>query len=128
MDQIRKSSALCFLVLCFLVLWLLHGCGAAPAVRSGQAVTSADAAVIEGEQSQWIVFGVVLGMQPILIEGSGDQTEPGMWLDIVLDDGSSLLVKQPLSQAGELKPGNRVRVLRIGGYSRVTYWPYPASR
>lgn len=121
MDQIRTLY-----VLSVLALWLLSGCGAAPAERSGQA--GADAVVNPAEGSQWIVFGVVLALQPIQIEGSGDQREPGMRLDIVLDDGHSLLVEQPLSQAGELSPGNRVRVLQIGGYSRVTYWPYPASR
>ena len=63
-------------------------------------------------------------VQPIKMLDSQGLSEPGMQLDIVLDNGDSLVVEQAVSQAGELRVGDRVRVLQIGAYSRVTFWPY----
>jgi len=110
------------------MLLALQGCSLTP---GGQSV-DADALVLQRQQgsdvsSPWISFGVVLTQQSIIMESEG-QSAPGMRLSIVFDDGRRLMVEQLLSQAGELAAGQRVRVLQIGGYSRVTYWPYPASR
>ncbi|MEH6472373.1 MAG: hypothetical protein V7752_14080 [Halopseudomonas sp.] len=109
------------LVLNALALLTLYGCAQAP-VDSGR---DSDAVVVtQGSASQWTQFGVLLAVMPIQLTGSDGKSEAGMRMDIVLDDGSSLVVEQALSQAGELHEGNRVKVLRIGGYSRVTFWPY----
>ena len=110
------------------MLLALQGCSSTP---GGQSV-DADALVLQRQQgsdvsSPWISFGVVLTQQSIIMESEG-QSAPGMRLSIVFDDGRRLVVEQLLSQAGELAAGQRVRVLQIGDYSRVTYWPYPASR
>ena len=104
------------------VTLLLFGCSTALVDRPD--------ALKQAETAQWVFFGVVLAVQPVseVSGASGDRSEPGMRMDILLDDGRSVLVEQLLSHAGKLAAGDRVRVLQIGGYSRVTYWPYPASR
>jgi outer membrane lipoprotein SlyB len=77
----------------------------------------------EQQSEAWVQFGVVFEVQAIDIDRDG-RSGAGMRLEVVLDNGRSLVVEQLLSQAGELRVGDRVRVLQIGGYSRVTFWPY----
>jgi hypothetical protein len=72
----------------------------------------------------WVQFGALLAVQRVELAGADGVLEPGMRMEVVLDSGRSVVVEQPLSQAGELSPGDRVRLLKIGSYSQVTFWPY----
>lgn len=51
----------------------------------------------------------------------------GQEITVQLDEGGTIAVVQEVDQAGTFNPGDRVRLLRIGDYTRVTYWPYNQS-
>jgi len=76
------------------------------------------------EPASWVQFGMVLRVTPSTLPGSDGAMDPAMALEILLDSGASLMVVQAVSQAGRLAVGDRVRILRIGGFTRVTFWPY----
>lgn len=73
---------------------------------------------------QWVQFGMVLSASETEVVNPEGGREPGQMLHILFDSGETMDVAQPLSQAGRLSQGDRVRVLRIGGFTRVTFWPY----
>jgi outer membrane lipoprotein SlyB len=105
-----------------LAVFLLHGCATVPADAAvAYSVTTTDSRPIN---TQWVRFGVLLVVQPIGLTDSEGREESAMRMEVVLDDGRSVVVEQPLSQAGELNVGDRVRLLRIGDFSQVTFWPY----
>ncbi|WP_210396171.1 hypothetical protein [Motiliproteus sediminis] len=73
---------------------------------------------------QWVQFGMVLSVSSVEVEQGDGANEEALDMRILLDSGEALDIVQPVSQAGRLNRGDRVRVLRIGGFSRVTFWPY----
>lgn len=116
---LRVAAVLLFSAFLIILIAAVQGCGSTPAPS-----IPVDSASSQESGSQWLRFGVLLRAQRQQLSGSDGVLEPGMRMEIVLDDGRSIVVEQPVSQAGELHPGDRVRVLRIGGYSQVTFWPY----
>ena len=114
-----------YLLVMLLLIYLcagLAGCGSTP-----EQTAQSDSKFSQGVSGQWIQFGVLLTVQRIELLDADGVLEPAMRMDLVLDDGRSVVVEQPLSKAGELSPGNRVRLLQIGGYSQGTFWPYQQS-
>ncbi len=101
------------------LLVLLQGCSSIATDPE-----ASDSVVSQDSGSQWIQFGVLLTVQPVELLSAEGERESGMRMEVVLDDGRSLVVEQSVSQAGALNPGDRVRLLQIGGYSQVTFWPY----
>lgn len=73
---------------------------------------------------QWVQFGMVLAVHSTPSQQGDGTRDENLAMRILLDSGEALDVVQPLSQAGRLNEGDRVRVLRIGGFTRVTFWPY----
>ncbi len=102
---------------------LLAGCaGLRP--DSDQALSTH---VETAQPRQWVEFGLLQEVEVRHVqEQSGGQSRlvEMMGLVIQLDSGQVITLSQPTEHAGELTPGSRVRVLRIGGFSQVTYWPY----
>jgi len=107
-----------------------RGSAAQPSVTPAAATPAASdqlAAVPGAAQDPrpWLQFGMVMRVRPGSIGAADDgSTEEAMVLQILLDSGDTLGVTQALSQAGRLAEGDRVRVLRIGDFTRVTFWPY----
>lgn len=106
---------------------VLEGCGLAPVEQErpvNQVIKAADRAP---PVPQWVQFGVVEWVTPTTLERGGDDAEAAMNLNIRLDTGEEMTVVQAVSQAGRFEVGDRVRLLQIGDFTRITYWPY-ASR
>ncbi len=102
---------------------LLAGCSG---VRSAndQALSTH---VENAQPQQWVEFGLLQEVEVRHVQeqnGGQNQQVEVMGLVIQLDSGQIVTLSQPTERAGELKAGSRVRVLRIGGFSQVTYWPY----
>lgn len=103
---------------------LLQGCGPVPVER-----TAPVNEVIRGSESapaepQWVQFGIVQWISPATVTTETGVAEEAMQLSILMDTGEELTVVQAVSQAGTFSVGDRVRLLRIGDFTRVTFWPY----
>lgn len=79
---------------------------------------------VEQEPQSWVQFGILVRVIPTQLPSTEGQEEEAMRLQILLDSGVTLLLTQAISQAGKLAEGDRVRVLQIGDFVRVTFWPY----
>lgn len=111
----------------------LGGCAGAGSGEPGSA-----GSVEEGEEAQpsteeapavetpapWVQFGMVLDVRESRVRTPEGDNEAGMAMTILMDSGERLQVVQAYSQAGRLEEGDRVRVVRIGEFTQVTFWPY----
>lgn len=109
------------------LLLLMVGCVPAPQATNPASLTPSVPADSSREETPWVQFGTVVWRVDVLLPSTSSTegvTEPAMNLTIRMDFGEEIQLVQAVSQAGRLSVGDRVRVLKIGDFTRVTYWPY----
>ncbi|WP_207062018.1 hypothetical protein [Motiliproteus sp. SC1-56] len=117
-----KQAAVLLLTFTFLV-----GCAESPVQdsRAQQGVEPVnDQPRPTPPEPQWVQFGIVEWISAAQAKTAEGTPEEAMKLSIRMDSGEEIEVVQAVSQAGRFNVGDRVRVLHIGEFYRVTYWPY----